>query len=86
MTKRKNYYEHVKSCDSTPFESPDKYDHDGKPIKINSVDELHSLAMDYLSRKREGAYYEAFEYTLKLIDVLKKQSRTIEEIHKNYTI
>lgn len=86
MGKRKNYYAYERSNDTQPFESKSKFDHDGKPIKVKSVDDLHDLAMDYLSCKREGTYYEAFEYTLKLIDILKRQSRTIEEIHKNYTI
>ena len=83
---RRDYYKHYQEYESKPFESKSKFDHDGKPIPINSVDSLHELAMDYLSVKRGGAYYEAFEYTLKMIDVLKRQSRAIEEVHKNFTV
>jgi hypothetical protein len=86
MSKRKNYYEYERSSDFTAFDSPSKYDHEGSTIKINSVDALESLAMDYLSTKRGGTYYDSFEYTLKLISVMKQQARVIEELHNNTII
>lgn len=86
MKKRTDYYNYQKSYDSKPFESKSEYDHDGKTIPVNNVQDLEKLATDYLCNKRAGTYYAAFEYTLKLIEVLKKQSRAIQEIHKNFTI
>jgi len=85
MTKRKNYYEHVKHDDSEPFESESKYDHDGSTIPVKNVEQLEQLAMDYLSMKRSGTYYEAFEYMLKMIDNYRSQTRAIQELHNNYT-
>lgn len=86
MTSRKDYYNYEKSYETKPFESKSEYDHDGKTIPVNSVQDLEKLATDYLCVKRSCTYYEAFEYTLKLIEVLKKQSRAIEEIQENFTI
>lgn len=83
MSKRKNYYEHVNHCDFKAFESKSDFDHDGPTININSVSQLEKLAMDYLSMKRGGVYYQAFEYTLKLIATLRTQSHAIAEIHRN---
>lgn len=86
MSKRKNYYEYERGADFTAFESPSKFDHDGSTIKVNSVEQLEQLAMDYLSVKRGGTYYSSFEFTLKLIRALKEQSRIIQELHKNTII
>ena len=86
MKKRTDYYNYQKSCDTKPFESKSKYDHDGKTISVKCVQDLENVATDYLCVKRAGTYYDAFEYTLKLIEVLKKQSRAIEEMQKNFTI
>lgn len=86
MKKRTDYYNYQKSNDTKPFESKSEYDHTGKTIPVNDVHELEKLAIDYLSTKRAGTYYQAFEYTLKIVDVLKKQSRAIEDMQKNYTI
>jgi len=85
MTKRKSYYEYGKDSNTKPFESESKFNHDDGVIPINNAEELEKLAMDYLSVKRNCAYYEAFEYTLKLIDMLRDQTRAINELHKNYT-
>lgn len=86
MKKRADYYNYQKSYDTKPFESKSKYDHDGKTISVQNVQQLEQLAMDYLSVKRGGTYYEAFERTLELIDMLRNQSRAINEMQKNYTI
>mgnify|MGYP003116893171 FL=1 len=85
MTERKNYYEHVKHTDDKPFVSESKYDHDGSTIPVNNIEQLERLAMDYLSMKRDGTYYEAFEYMLKTIDSFRSQTRAIQELHNNYT-
>ena len=86
MSKRIDYYNYQKTHDTKPFESKSEYDHDGKTISIKNVHDLEKLATDYLCNKRAGTYYAAFEYTLKLIDVLRKQSRAIEKLQKNFTI
>lgn len=83
---RKNYYEYERTDKPTPYEPEKKYDHDGKTITVKSVDELQKLALDYVSTKRGGTYYEAFDVVLQLIGVLEKQSRAIENIQRNYTI
>jgi hypothetical protein len=86
MSKRTNYYNFQKSCETKPFESKSEYNHDGKTIPVNNVHDLEKLATDYLCVKRVGTYYDAFEYTIKLIDILKKQTRAIEEMQKNFTV
>ena len=86
MSKRTDYYHYQKSYDTKPFESKSEYDHDGKTIPVNNIQDLEKLATDYLCMKRSCTYYEAFEYTLKLIVILKKQSRAIEEMQENFTI
>jgi len=85
MTERKNYYEHVKHTDGKPFVSESKYDHDGATISVKNIEQLEQLAMDYLSMKRSGTYYEAFEYMLKMINSYRSQTRAIQELHNNYT-
>lgn len=85
MTKRKDYYNHVKHSDIKPFESVSKFDHDGATISVKNVEQLEQLAMDYLSMKRGGTYYEAFEYTLKMISSFRAQTLAIKELHNNYT-
>lgn len=86
MSKRTDYYNYQKTDAIKPFESKSQYDHDGKTISIKNVHDLEKLATDYLCNKRAGTYFEAFEHTIKLIDILKKQSRAIEELQKNFTI
>lgn len=86
MSKRKNYYEYERGADFKAFESPSSYDHDGPTIKINSVEQLEHLAIDYLSVKRGCTYYDSFEFTLKLISALKEQARVIQQLHDNTII
>ena len=83
---RKNYYEYQRTDKPTPYEPRKKYDHDGKTIPVKSVDDLQKLALDYVSTKRGGTYFEAFDMVLQLTRVLEKQSRAIEDIQRNYTI
>lgn len=86
MSKRNNYYKHQKANDTEPFEAKSKYNHDGRTIPVTTTQELEALAMDYLSVRRAGTYYEAFECVLKVIAVMKIQARTIEEYEKNFTV
>jgi len=86
MSKRNNYYKYQNSDDVKPFDAKSKYDHNGRTIPITTPQELEELAMDYLSVKRAGTYYEAFEFTLKIMAVMKIQARTIEEYEKNFTV
>lgn len=84
--KRKNYYEYDKGAVDQPFESKSRFDHDGDTIKISDVMDLELLAHDYVCMKRAGTYFEAFDMVLKMIAVMRKQSRAIDKIQKNYTI
>lgn len=84
--KRRNYYEYQKHDTGKPHESKSRYDHDGDTIKVTNIMELEALAHDYVCMKRAGTYFEAFEMVLKMIDVMRKQSRAIDKIQKNYTI
>lgn len=85
MTKRKDYYNYVKHTNDKPFVSEAKYNHDGATIPVKDIEQLEQLAMDYLSMKRGGTYYEAFEYMLKTIDSFRSQTRAIQELHNHYT-
>lgn len=84
--KRKNYYEYEKSSVENPVISESKFDHDGGSIKVNNIEQLEAVALDYLSMKRGGTYYDTFEFAMKMIDVLKQQDRMISELKKNYTV
>jgi hypothetical protein len=84
--KRKNYYEYEKSSVENPVVSKSKFDHSGETIKVNNIEQLEAVALDYLSMKRGGTYYETFEFTMKMIDVLKQQDRMINELKKNFTV
>lgn len=86
MNKRKDYYSYQREHKDTPFESDKKYDHDGATIKVKDLEQLESLAMDYICTKRAGTYFEAFEYILKVIDVVKKQQQALDQVTKNYTV
>jgi len=83
---RKNYYEHQRTDKPTPYEPKKKYNHDGKTITVKSINDLQELALDYVSTKRGGTYFEAFDMVRQLIGILEKQSRAIEDIQRNYTI
>lgn len=84
--KRKNYYEYEKRSFDKPVMTESKFDHTGETIKVTNIKQMEELALDYLSVKRGGTYYDAFEFTMRLIDVVKQQSRMIEELNKNYII
>lgn len=83
---RKDYYNYEKSTDTQPFESKSKFNHDGEVIHVDNMDSLEELAKDYICTKRAGTYFEAFEMVLKVVDVLRKQSRALDELNSNYTI
>lgn len=84
--KRKNYYEYSKDVPDKPVISKCKFDHEGDTIKINNIKQMEDLAMDYISMKRGGVYFEAFEFSMKLIDSVKKQEQMVNELNKNYTV
>ena len=83
---RQNYYQYQKQHKDKPHESKSRYDHEGDTIKISTIMELEALAHDYVCMKRSCTYFEAFDMVLKMIDVMRKQSRAIDKIQKNYTI
>lgn len=81
--KRKNYYEYENRSTDKPVITESKFDHTGDTIKVNNIDQMEELALDYLSVKRGGTYYDAFEFSMRLIDVIKRQERVIQELNKN---
>ena len=76
----------MKSLVENPVILKSKFDHSGGPIKVNNIEQLEEVALDYLSMKRGGTYYDAFQFTMKMIDVLKQQDRMINELKRNYTV
>lgn len=81
--KRRNYYEYEKSSIDKPVETKSKFDHSGDTISITNINQMEELALDYLSVKRGGTYYDAFEFSMRLIEVVKRQERMIQELNKN---
>ena len=77
---RNDYYTYEGSDEHKPVESRSQFDHQGKTININTLDDLKNLTTDYLCYKKSCTYYQAFEMVDKLIHAVENQQRALDQM------